>query len=188
MVFAYLKQQTSHSHTHLEETIDILKRMQTAHHYQGVLEAFYGFYRPLEAHLGTVPGIESVDFQARRKTALLRDDLRALGLSDAEIDHLPVCTHLPRVSSLVEAAGCLYVLEGATLGGQIISRHIQKLSHTLPHAFFTAYGPQTGRQWKALQDVVEQRFDDAHLHDVMAQAAQETFITLERWFQSQMHL
>jgi len=56
------------------------------------------------------------------------------------------------IHSLAELAGCLYVLEGATLGGQVI---LKRLRHTLgPEVetavrFFQAYGDNTLARWGA---------------------------------------
>jgi heme oxygenase len=42
---------------------------------------------------------------------------------------LPQYHDLPDIEDWPRMLGCLYVLEGATLGGQIISRHLQRTLH-----------------------------------------------------------
>jgi len=186
MVFARLKQETHDHHTRLENTVDILNRTRTVTDYQSVLETFYGFYKPIEDLLGAVEGIETISFHERRKVTLLQNDLKSFGLSDHDIDHLPVCADLPPLNTLDEAFGCLYVLEGSTLGGQIISRQLQKLPPpALPHSFFISYGADVGSQWKALQAVVEHFAHDEPTHNAIVASAQATFTSLDQWFQQQ---
>ena len=60
-------------------------------------------------------------FPLRARSELIESDLLALGLSRREIAELPRCTDLPRLSCPEDLAGCLYVLEGACLGGQVIA-------------------------------------------------------------------
>jgi len=186
MVFARLKQETHDHHTRLENTVDILNRTRTVTDYQRVLETFYGFYKPIEDVLGAVEGIGTVSFHERRKVTLLANDLRSFGLSDLDIDHLLVCADLPPLTTLAEAFGCLYVLEGATLGGQIISRQLRKLPPPpLPDTFFMSYGPDVGSQWRALQAVVEQLAHDEPAHNAIIASAQATFTSFDQWFQQQ---
>ncbi len=59
-------------------------------------------------------------FPLRARAALIERDLLSLGLSPAD---LPTCldaADLPQLSCPEDLAGCLYVLEGACLGGQVI--------------------------------------------------------------------
>jgi heme oxygenase len=182
MVFAHLKQHTHTQHIHLEQTIDIANQIQNEHQYRDVLAAFYGFYKPLEERLDTIQGLEIINFKARHKVGLLQRDLTHLGLSESEIEQLPLCMDLPHVESLAEALGCLYVLEGSTLGGQIISRHLQEL----PHSFFTSYGSQVGKLWTELKIAAEQFAHEPHSYDVLTTAAQDTFAKLDHWFQHQI--
>jgi heme oxygenase len=50
-----------------------------------------------------------------------------------------------------KAFGCLYVMEGSTLGGKIIYNILKKqlgLSDSAGASFFYGYGPATGEKWK----------------------------------------
>jgi heme oxygenase len=51
----------------------------------------------------------------------LLDDLQALGCTPS-LERLPMCAQLPVIDSSAACLGVLYVLEGATLGGQILRR------------------------------------------------------------------
>src|SRR5690349_18827043 len=90
--------------------------------YQQVLRIFYGFYAPLEASLLRVTAAgPPLGFPLRARCELIESDLYALGVDRRELAELPRCIDLPRLSSREDLAGCLYVLEGACLGGQVIA-------------------------------------------------------------------
>ena len=58
--------------------------------------------------------------------AVLRDDLRRLGLSAIEVAALPVAAPVfATVPSTDDAFGWLYVSEGSTLGGAVIDRSLR---------------------------------------------------------------
>ncbi|TNE48864.1 MAG: biliverdin-producing heme oxygenase [Deltaproteobacteria bacterium] len=53
---------------------------------------------------------------------------------------------------LLRLLGALYVLEGSTLGGTIIKKHLAtmyQLQHDAGLAYYNTYGPFLGRHWKA---------------------------------------
>jgi heme oxygenase len=59
--------------------------------------------------------------------------------------------------SAATLAGMMYVLQGATLGGQVILKGLKKnerLAH-LPHQYYTGHGPQTGEKWKSFVETLE---------------------------------
>lgn len=106
----------------LELTSDTL----TLGTYRQTLTRFHGLYRTLEVGVQAVGGWtdRGVDLARRWKPPRLESDLRALGEDDPAA--LPVCTDLPPHATVGAAFGCLDVLEGATLGGQVISGVLEK--------------------------------------------------------------
>ena len=99
---------------------------------------------------------------------------------------LPVCSTLPRVATFADALGCLYVLEGSTLGGQFIRREVAARLGLTPDrgcAFFAGYGERTGAMWKAFGAAVTAHADARpEDRDVIVAAAVETFTRLDEWF------
>ena len=121
------------------------------------------------------------DIHRRAKLPWLEKDLSALGIDGDAREQLPVCGELPPCDSLAEALGCLYVLEGASLGGQVISQHFQHslaLEANNGLAFFTSYGQETRTMWQTFGErlMVAEADEIAVIH-----SASETFLTLERW-------
>ena len=184
-----MKTQTRPLHDRLEARVDVLNRIQQPQNYQSLLAAFYGFYAPVETRLAKCEelSVADVDFELRRKLPLLVTDLEQ---SDVEVQHLPQCTRLPQIETAAEGFGCLYVLEGATLGGQMISRLLaQHLQMTADNggAFFNAYGDQVRTMWQEFRQRLSQ-FASTHPdeRDTILATAKETFSTLDDWFATRL--
>lgn len=156
--------------------------------YRRTLERFYGFYRPLEMGLWAVGGWgqRDLDVTQRRKTPLLDADLRTLGLANPE--DLPVCTELPPHATVAAAFGCLYVLEGATLGGQVISKLLRKsLGVSIENGgrFFHGYGDRSGPMWHAFRASIMTFADTVAIQDEVVAAAKDTFLKMHCWITPQ---
>lgn len=186
MILQRLKQDTRIYHQQIEEVVDLQHRLGSREGYRSVLEQFYGFYAPLEGALVGVAGLDLVinDLGARQKTGLLACDLGALGMTPSELALLPHCRELPAMAEIAQALGCLYVIEGATLGGQIISRQISaefQVTPTYGAAFFTSYGTETGLMWRHFGSQLNAYATTPERETMIVDAALETFSTLRGW-------
>ena len=92
------------------------------------------------------------------------------------------------VEGLAEALGCAYVLEGSTLGGQLILRHLTR--HFGPDArvgnftFFRAYGDQVGPMWRAFGEALtraSERAASGTFDAAVVQGARDTFDSFAAW-------
>jgi heme oxygenase len=110
-------------------------------------------------------------------------DLAALGRSPREIARLPLCLAAARLVRSPEAAiGSLYVLEGSTLGGQIISRGLAG-APWLPAeglGYFDPYGVATGTMWRQFRIWAETVSTTSGTPAIIAGAV-ATFDTLHAW-------
>ncbi|MEI8209163.1 MAG: biliverdin-producing heme oxygenase [Methylococcales bacterium] len=178
-----LRNATGPLHKRLETNLNLLSPSFSRMDYLRLVRAFWGYYRPLEASLIGVPELHDwlPDIAMRSKLPLLAADLKALGVDGDVLDRLSICHELPACTDLTTALGCLYVLEGSTLGGQVISRHLKDLFNLNAEngaAFFTGYGEQTGSMWQTFKAVLMVATVD---EDALIHAACETFITLDHW-------
>jgi heme oxygenase len=208
MILRRLKMATSASHTALEDQLPLMNADLSRNDYCQFVSRFFGFYAPLETQLLASPHWHQLafDYTPRQKTPRLARDLLALGLSDAELAAIPRCTDLPACTTPEQLLGCLYVIEGATLGGRSITRHLQTRLGLTPEsggAFFDGYGAQTGSHWKAFCTMLSENADrqmghsadDAadHLcvesrHAAIVASANQTFETLTHWlFPAPLH-
>ena len=87
------------------------------------------------------------------------------------------------LASLASGLGCLYVLEGSTLGGRIIARRARAaLGDELPVTFFTSANRlDPGAEWRTFQAALDAWWSSADEHaggEVVA-AANQTFRALQ---------
>jgi heme oxygenase len=178
-----LRAATAPLHAALETRLPLLAPSVQLADYRDYLALWWGFQAPLERSLHGIAALSQVlpDLAQRSKTAALEHDLHALGVHARS---LPECRHLPRLTDLAQALGVLYVLEGSTLGGRQIQRH---LSGRLPHAvmrdatrFLDCYGVRTGAMWCAFQRCAERAAPGQDEGTIVA-AARSTFIMFGRW-------
>ena len=185
-ILAALKERTRSQHDSLEKRLNIVDRLASLSRYRQVLAAFYGFYMPLERRfmLASLAVPLRLDLGARQKSPLLVRDLVALGWPEESVVRVPHCSDLPATSSGAQIFGCAYVLEGATLGGQILARHLQRSLHVdVDHggAFFNSYGERVPALWQAFRQALTLYVTDAALAEAVISAATETFFKLEAW-------
>lgn len=148
--------------------------------YRGLVARLHGHHAPLEeALLPLLPAAFQPERRLPRR-ALLRADLRALGLAEAAIDALPQCQAY-RFRTPAQALGALYVLEGAGLGGQVIARHLAATLRLGPEegtAALVPHGAETGALWRQFRLALDGAAVEAA---GVVEAARFTFTTLDRW-------
>lgn len=188
-ILAELKSQTRPQHDSVEQNRfgkAMMDGTLSKQDYLLFLQKFYGFHVPLEQELERFSWETlGITFEERRKVSLLTNDLKALGMTGAEIAALPLAGALPAMNSLEDAIGVMYVMEGSTLGGQIQSRQVQKMfgfDAENGAAYFSSYGANVGVMWKACcEAIVKVADDNLAKEDVIIASAQRTFAALEEW-------
>ena len=186
MILLKLKQETQQYHDKIERDIDIVNKHLSLEDYTQLLKKFWGFYSPVEARIDGIQGKNtfSFDFKNRKKAFLLKNDLNTLGVLDVDVQKLPLCADIPTIENLSQTSGCLYVLEGATLGGQIITKRVKQLfGFTEGHGctFFNSYGQNVGTMWKSFCSKLVDYTTTEQAEEMVIQAACETFIKLNTW-------
>lgn len=154
-LLATLRAATAARHAHAEALVPVLDPSLTLEAYACVLGRFRDAYATLEHTLGGVPAWPAgFDAAARRKLPLLERDL-------AWLRRRGIVTPVPAAAPATAAAaspdvptaiGMLYVLEGATLGAQVILRRLGPslgVSADAGASFYAGYGTETGAMWKA---------------------------------------
>ncbi len=183
-ILAVLRERTRAEHQAIELTLGLMGETLSGQRYRRTLERFYGFWRPLEARLREIPGLDALglDLAERAKTPLLAEDLVALGVAVPTGARL--CGDLPPIGGAAAALGCLYVIEGASLGGQVISKHLRSrldITSETGGRFFHGYGERTGAMWRAFGASVSALAVTAEAQAEMVDAAIATFRLLRLW-------
>jgi heme oxygenase len=181
---ALLKQRTAPSHEALEQ-LPLMRaladgRLDNAG-YHGYLLRQHRLQASLEAALR--PWASSDWLGCRLvKASWLVADLCALGSVAPASRMAP-----PQVASYPQALGVLYVLEGSTLGFQVVRKRLpaDHLALTVAGRFLRGHGPLTGSIWRSfLNELAALPRTDWPAAEA---AALETFATFQQAFSPDLH-
>jgi len=182
-VLRLLRSGTAAEHESVERSLDLLDPDLDAARLTAVLTRMHGFWRAAEAGLDEwadrfPADAESVSWSARRRAGLFAADLGTLGAAPADAE-----PSLVPVSGTDSALGRLYVLEGSTLGGTFIDRHLTGLPGLsgVRLRAFSPYGAETGAMWHAFRRATRDRVARGGDPDAMLSAATGTFRSLADW-------
>jgi len=169
-IMARLKRETAPLHAELDAMVApmLAKRSRYRTLLAGLRDAYGDIERELATHAAQLERAAYL-LPGRTKLHWLEEDLTALGGSE------PSATQTSFALADSSAAfGAIYVVEGATLGGQVIARQVipsLALSPDRGCRFFTGYGVETGARWRETRDAIA-----AHLASTAARDAAEQTI------------
>lgn len=181
MIMQKLKESTRQQHEHVEGTVDVMSQLFSLEDYKRLIGKFWAFYAAFEP---TLPYADlkaaGLDYDERRKLKWLEADAKVLGLDgpDAFCD-------LPDVSTLPKAFGSLYVVEGSTLGGAVIARHLKDQLGLTPEnggSFYASYGAEIGPKWKQFGEAVTAFAEGGKDDDEIVASAVKTFDSINALF------
>jgi heme oxygenase len=182
-----LRNETRVEHKLIEAACGLPDAVHNLGDYQRCLLDFYGIFCPLERHIATFNEWENLGLSMQRRERMpdLQQDLRLLNVAPDLWREAPAHA-LPALPQFPFALGALYVLEGSTLGGQIIMAALQQQLRTptgVPGGFFAGRGDTTGPLWHQFRKVLDaygQQFPETQA-DVI-EGARRTFNAIASWF------
>jgi heme oxygenase len=185
---ARLRSATAATHERLHRHpgfFGLLHGSLTIAEYSSLLARLYGFHWPLERVFRMIPGNMRgrIDLRAREKAHLLYADLIAVGMSASEIDALPLCSNLSQIHTEEALFGCLYVVEGAGLGGSMMARNLDFLlgaEVSSGRQFFLGRKSADPLPWAAYCELLEICAAEGNLDDII-DGARKTFDSFELW-------
>ena len=151
-----LKRETAMDHERVEQSLRVMEPELDRSGYIDTLKSLYGFIRGWEIWAEEVaPGELREQVKARRRSSLLVSDLNFFAARPPENFYLgPNLTS----TSNAEVLGAMYVIEGSTLGGQHIARHVEQVLSLAPghgDAYFRGYGERTGEMWREMKALLQ---------------------------------
>lgn len=177
---AHLKRSTASDHERAERSMNLMNPGLTVATYVSTLRTLYGFINGWEVWAQSVS--DSYLHQhviVRQRSALLRTDLQIFSSSPPDgIYPGPKLSLANRAHVL----GAMYVIEGSTLGGQYIARHVERVLNLKPNegsAYFHGYGDQTGQMWRDFKELIQQ-IPDGNA-DAVIFAAKTVFADFTAW-------
>ena len=180
-----LRSATWASHQRLEKRLDIKSRFSRIDAYKTHLERMWGFCAAVERSIGsTLTNAALTDYESRRKLPLLTRDLVALGADAGSVVSLALCPGIQVWREPASAFGCIYVLEGATLGGRTLLPVVcGRLGLTAERgaAFFASYGDRISMMWRVFGTALDAWCSSSERRECASAAAVATFEALDEW-------
>lgn len=179
-----LRSGTEDLHRGIERRVDLDRIARSVDEYAKTLAAFYGFYHSVEQQIDRAPHTH-FDFALEVRAERIREDLSRLG-KGALIAALPEMARLPEIGTTPELIGILYVVEGSSLGGQIIARRVREhlgIEHGSGGSFFGGHG-DVGKRWLAFRLAANSMVRSPVEREVALRAARDTFIAFDAWLAS----
>lgn len=171
-----LKTRTLAAHQELEKVlVQRMRTLQTINDYLLLLQFFYSYFGALEDRINLYLGsAELPDYPQRRKTAALAADIQALG---GTLPSKTPLNDLPQIKNHLQAFGALYVMEGSTLGGPVISAMIRKQLGLTDKGltFFYSYGEHLTTMWDTFKLTLNRQAETHSDVEMTITAANATF-------------
>ena len=170
-----LKEATHAGHAAVEHSLELMRADVSLADYtrylSRMLSVHAAFEMQLRAHHALAAAVPRL--AERYKEALLVQDLSALDARPSA--HAP----LPEFERAEHVLGALYVLEGSTLGGKVILRHLERvLGARIPRAYLGAYGAEVGAMWWTFADFLNHAVLD---ESELVAGAQTMFAAIGAW-------
>lgn len=172
MVSEYLKQNTAEYHDAAEKLFNsekIFNKTITLEDYKKIIHTNYlmllhsedKIFKSLSYRFS-----EKLQLNQRRKLPLIQKDLKSLSLQNM------TATYTLEIENEHEALGMLYVIEGSTLGGNVIARQLSKTEgfDDITFNFFGCYQENTGSMWKLFKDVLDSEVSKENYEEVLSGA------------------
>ncbi|MBF2054595.1 MAG: biliverdin-producing heme oxygenase [Candidatus Sericytochromatia bacterium] len=186
---AALKAATAHKHDALEaiaHSKQIMDKTLTLPSFQQLMVNQYRLHYLLEPALRLTLDQHAPELaygQLRCKLDVLEQDLRDLGLPAAVLlDDLPL---VHEISDLPSALGTAYVLEGSSLGGNVIRRALLQqpdIAAQCRFYYYGFYGEDLRQRWLDFTAFVNQALVTPDSEAAACQAACDTFDLAARVF------
>ncbi len=161
-----------------------MRAIHTPEAYIKLLHLFYSYFGALEDKINKHIGLAQLtDYHVRRKSESLVNDIQDLG---GIIPQKAADLDLPEIENDLQAFGALYVIEGSTLGGKIISKIMSKQLNLIDEkglSFFISYGDSTEKMWDQFKEVLDVQPQTKSDRALIINAADDTFAKFNLWIE-----
>ncbi|MEG2078235.1 biliverdin-producing heme oxygenase [Chryseobacterium sp.] len=172
MVSEYLKQHTANLHDAAEKLFNSDKIFNKTFNFDDYKKIIRNNYLMLLNSENQIFECLSVNFskqlqlEQRKKISFIEKDLLSLGLEAEQ------ALHKVEISNQYEALGMLYVIEGSTLGGNVIAKQLSKTEgfEDVTFNFFGCYLENTGMMWKNFKEFLDSEVKQENYNEVLTGA------------------
>lgn len=172
MVSDYLKQNTAEFHDAAEKLLSadkIFSKTFTLEDYKKIINTNYLMLLHSEYKIFNMLSenfSEKLNLSQRIKLPLIEKDLASLALKNQ------TASHDFELVNKYEAFGAMYVIEGSTLGGNVIAKQLSKTEgfDGVTFNFFGCYQENTGQMWKNFKEVLDTEVTEKNYSEALSGA------------------
>jgi len=170
MISVFLKEQTKQQHDDTEAKLQsqkIFDKSYTLDDYKKLLIHNYKLISRYEPQVQEqLKGYPELKLDLRSKVDALKVDLNNLNIetqSEALTQNL---------ENEAEAFGALYVMEGSTLGGNVIAKQLKRNPEfeNIEFNYFGVYGENTGPFWQEFKSIIDEKITEEQYDDCVTGA------------------
>lgn len=124
------------------------------------------------------------DLDTRLKSKLILEDLASLNIPTEQIPTIEPHDLERFAIDIPSAIGAMYVMEGSTLGNNMLQKHLHKIIGTPIDgklAYFTAYGDANGQKWKSFIERMWLYIAETNCGKQVIKSAIEGFSLIDEW-------
>ena len=186
-ILSKLRTQTATLHSALEQTpisVALLDERVSTQNYSAYLQKMREIVAFYESKVFPALNDTLPDLSEREKLSLLDADLKYLSVSPSDSRAFAI-SEVPNPSTGY-ALGCMYVMEGSTLGGKVILKHVSKALAIVPEkggSYFAGYGEETGHYWKTFLQTLQDFSVNHDNDDEIIAGAKDTFTSIKHYFE-----
>lgn len=188
MISNLLRTETADRHKALEAMMfvnEIMKHSLSVEEYKTLLTVNYIVHQKLENTLANSLDANianKLEMNSRLKLTSLERDLTYWNIDPLTLPALDFELFIPEKNNAA-VLGAFYVLEGATLGGNVIRKHLLSNPNFERHEaglnYYGVYGEQLGAKWKTFLDVLNETVEEED-YALCVTSANRTFDNLIR--------
>jgi heme oxygenase len=173
-----LKTATKGNHDELEELMfvnEIMNKTLTREQYKTLLATNYIVHSAIESRLHEALDADLktiLEVDTRYKLAALEQDLEEMEISKADLDALDFDFLKSQDFNNASSLGAMYVLEGATLGGNVIQKKLRAnpAFENLSLNYYTVYAQNLMSNWLSFVKVLNTSVPEADFAQAEASA------------------
>ena len=165
MISAYLKEQTRQDHDETEDNLQskkIFDKSYTLDDYKKLLLYNYKLINQYEPQIAEkLKDHTDLKLDLRSKIEALKIDLENLNIA------IETENPISNLENEAEAFGALYVMEGSTLGGNVIAKQLKKNPEfeNVEFNYFGMYGENTGPYWQEFKSIIDEQITEEQYED-----------------------
>lgn len=170
MISVFLKEQTKQQHDDTEAKLQsqkIFDKSYTLDDYKTLLIHNYKLINRYEPQIhDQLKDYPELKLDLRSKIKALKTDLNNLNIKTE--------TEIPaqNLENEAEAFGALYVMEGSTLGGNVIAKQLKRNPEfeNVEFNYFGVYGENTGPFWQEFKSIIDEKMTEEQYNDCVTGA------------------